>query len=167
MRVRFGPKFFPDYPYVKLTAIDPGGTTGVAIATLIQDRKLPDGKIIWDVGITTLTVGPWGTKVAAADLTDIALNGSTLVIVEDWRLRANMADILVGQDLPGPEAKGFTVGYCLACGIPIVVQQPADIFNMREYTQSKVEQWPTVDHEQDALCHLMVYLMRQKESKRK
>jgi hypothetical protein len=119
------------------------------------------------MAVTTLEVGPWPTQAAVNDLRHNVLDASDLVIIEDWALRANMADILVGQKLPGPEAKGYVIGYCLTEGIPVYIQQPADIYNMEAYVKEKAEFWPASDHEQDALKHLYVWLMRQTKKGKK
>ncbi|MBU1621780.1 MAG: hypothetical protein KJ888_20910 [Gammaproteobacteria bacterium] len=157
MKLKLNKKFFPAQELVKLVAIDPGKSTGVAVATLLREREAGSA-VIWDVLLSTTTLYPWPDIAVASALAFDVLDSADAVICEEWRLRQDKATTLIGQQLTGPEVKGAVQLWCLSHRIPIHLRTASQITGTQNHVKSKVEDWPVSDHEQDALCHLVMWI---------
>lgn len=140
---------------LRVLAIDPGKTTGVAIATLTP----ADGMAV-ALSYQTQVID-WPDS--AAWLASL-IKEADLVICEDWRLRPNKALQVCGDVLWGDRCAGYVEGTCVSNWISLCWQQPSEMTHFREYIKGTItnmdEGWPKSEHAQDALVHLFVWLLK-------
>lgn len=163
MKIKLPPTFYPDNQYVAIVAIDPGKSIGVATTTLIRcgNTQLPGKPTEWDAEFTTVTLD-WPDDVVI--LRDTVLALAHIVVVEDWRLRKDTAQKMIGQILWGPEVIGSVKDYLTYHNqySKLQFQSPADKEGIDSYIRKRID-WPTCEHQKDALRHLVRYLLRAKD----
>lgn len=144
---------------LRLAVIDPGKTTGMCIAKLVKD-----GDLSVKVYYYTMAVGPWPEAAKALDIR--VPYDTNLIVMEDWRLQADKANSLIGDNLPGARVAGFFEGLAYLRDKPIVWQQPSETNLMypvaRDFLKPR-DLWPPTEHERDAITHLVVYLTKRGE----
>ncbi len=156
MDIKLAPGAFPHKDNVEIVAFDPGKTVGVCHAILLRQRDN-----IWDVVFVTKE-----RKYPddAHTITNTDIDGADIIICEAWRLYADKAKSLIGDDLPGPRALGFIEGYLSHEGRRPPVLQSAECIRgldpqytkaVEEYIGYKIKS----NHERDALKHILYYLV--------
>lgn len=135
---------------MKLLGIDPGGTTGIAVAT--YNKRKRHASLTWYdqlVGSAELLVDP----TRAAELFD-KLNKESLdaVVIENFiggGTRTRHSDYTM-------KLVGFFAGLCVGLGVPWVLQVPQKRLS---YLADARELLPQKDkHAQDALAHVFAYI---------
>lgn len=163
MKIKLPQGFFPDKQYVSLVAIDPGKTIGVAVTTLLRcgNEQLPGKPTEWDVQIVTSAI-EWPTDVAV--LRDTVLPLADILVVEDWRLRKDTAQQMIGQVLWGPEVIGSIKDYLTYHNqyAKLHFQSPHEKEGIDGYIRKRID-WPPNPHQQDALRHLVRFLLKAKD----
>lgn len=141
----------------KLIALDPGGTTGVAVVEMLEDGKL---------SFNVAQIGPAEHHVELEDFLHKQLEGVSRrwVICERFDYRNTSKS---GLRLDSREYIGTVKGYCRRQGIPLVLQTAAQakgfvsnniLKELNLYTEA-------FRHANDAMRHLIYFVVNNEDFK--
>ena len=160
MKIKLPASFYPQREYVSAVVIDPGESVGLAIATFLRcgNAYLAGDHLQWDLQVSTKVLN-WPAQAVELDALVLAAD---ILVIEEFRLRKDKALSLVGDTLYAPEVIGFIKGQLSANDDGTVInttyQEPSDKEGLDEYARKRFD-WPTTEHERDALRHLVHYLL--------
>lgn len=154
MRIKLNQHFFTDRPYVKIAAIDPGKHIGTAQATLVA---VPDKPGRWDVEMVTDELS-WPDD--SPRLLYQVMKAADVIVCESWRALS----VVLADWESALEVIGFVKGQMTLLEefkhTQLIFQVPTVKDHYRQLAESRgFVDWPGSIHEQDALVHLVGYLM--------
>lgn len=133
---------------IRIIAIDPGRTTGVAYY------------------FRASTSDPFGAKqfVCVNALVDWLISVQpTTIIMETFRLLREKALSLCGQDIYASEVIGAVKVFCVSHNIPLIMQYPPTRNTVKRSLLELMGLWQVtvgMHHARDAAKHLVVYLLK-------